>query len=154
MIAIGNARGGKPMANEIFEAPAGFLVGTGEGAQVLLGGLAVQFKLQAGQTAGRLSIREMMLHPHRQGAAARPVLTRTSTRNVAAGTIGVRVRDGLFEAAQGCYLVKPRGVAHVFWNPTDDLVKTVETIVPAGSEVFFEEPAAASATGDTRQTQQ
>ena len=28
------------MANEIFEAPAGFLVGTGEGAQVLLGGLA------------------------------------------------------------------------------------------------------------------
>jgi len=28
------------MANEIFEASAGFLVGTGEGAQVLLGGLA------------------------------------------------------------------------------------------------------------------
>jgi hypothetical protein len=28
------------MANEIFEASAGFLVGTGEGAKVLLGGLA------------------------------------------------------------------------------------------------------------------
>jgi hypothetical protein len=40
MMATGNARGGTPMANEIFEAPAGFLVGTGEGAQVLLGGLA------------------------------------------------------------------------------------------------------------------
>ncbi len=40
MMATGNARGGKPMANEISEASAGFLVGTGEGAQVLLGGLA------------------------------------------------------------------------------------------------------------------
>jgi hypothetical protein len=40
MMATGNARGGTPMANEIFEASAGFLVGTGEGAQVLLGGLA------------------------------------------------------------------------------------------------------------------
>jgi hypothetical protein len=39
-MATGNARGGTPMANEIFEASAGFLVGTGEGAQVLLGGLA------------------------------------------------------------------------------------------------------------------
>jgi len=37
------------MANEIFKAPAGFLVGTGEGAQVPLGGLVIQFKLRAGQ---------------------------------------------------------------------------------------------------------
>jgi len=41
-MATGNARGGTPMANEIFEASAGFLVGTGEGAQVLLGGLALK----------------------------------------------------------------------------------------------------------------
>jgi hypothetical protein len=40
MMATGNARGGTPIANEISEASAGFLVGTGEGAQVLLGGLA------------------------------------------------------------------------------------------------------------------
>ena len=38
---------------------------SGEGAQVLPGGLAVQFKLRAGQTAGRLSITEMTLDPHR-----------------------------------------------------------------------------------------
>ena len=40
---------------------------------------------------------------------------------VAAGTIGVRVADEEVEAAQGCDLVKPRGVAHAFWNPTDQL---------------------------------
>ena len=73
---------------------------------------------------------------------------------VAAGTIGVRVGDEVFQTAHGCHLVKPRGVAHAFWHPTDDLVKTVETIVPAGFEVFFEELAAASATGDARQIQQ
>jgi quercetin dioxygenase-like cupin family protein len=44
---------------------AGFLVGSGEGARVLLAGLAVQFKLRAGQTGGQLSITEMSLDPHR-----------------------------------------------------------------------------------------
>ena len=64
--------GGRPMADEIFKAPAGFLVGTGEGAQVLIGGLAVQFKLRAAQTGGRLSITEMTLDPHRQLRASPP----------------------------------------------------------------------------------
>ena len=73
---------------------------------------------------------------------------------VAAGTLGVRVGDEEFEAAQGCYLVKPRGVAHAFWNPTDELARTVEVVVPAGFEAFFEELAEASATGDARQVQQ
>lgn len=73
---------------------------------------------------------------------------------VAADTIGVRVADEEVEAAQGCYLVKPRGVAHAFWNPTDKLARTVEVIAPARFEAFFEELAAASATGDARQTQQ
>jgi quercetin dioxygenase-like cupin family protein len=72
---------------------------------------------------------------------------------VAAGTIGVRVADEEFEAAQGCCLIKPRGVAHAFWNPTDKLARTVEVIAPAGFEAFFEE-LAASATGDARQIQQ
>jgi hypothetical protein len=73
---------------------------------------------------------------------------------VAAGTVGVRVGDEEFEATQGCYLVKPRRVAHAFWNPGDELARTVEVIVPAGFEAFFEELAAASAADDARQVQQ
>jgi hypothetical protein len=73
---------------------------------------------------------------------------------VAAGTVGVRVGDEEFEAAQGSYLVKPRGVAHAFWNPADEVARSVEVIVPARFEAFFEELAAASATGDARQIQQ
>jgi hypothetical protein len=103
MIAIGIAAGGRPMANEIFKAPAGFLVGTSEGAQVLLGGLAVQFKLRAGQTAGPLSITEMTLD---RIALVPPHIHADEDEYtyVAAGTIGVRVADEEFEAARGCYL--------------------------------------------------
>jgi hypothetical protein len=54
------------MANEIFDTAAGFLVRAGERAQVLMGALAFQFELWAGQTAGRLSDTEMTLDPHRR----------------------------------------------------------------------------------------
>jgi hypothetical protein len=74
MITVSN-EGGKPMARESFEPPTGFLVGTGEGAEVLLGGLAVQFKLRAGQTGGRLSITEMTLDPHRFDLTERALVT-------------------------------------------------------------------------------
>jgi hypothetical protein len=85
------------MANEISDAAAGFLVGAGEGAQVLLGGLAVQFKLRAGQTAGRLSITEMRLDPYRL-VAPHVHADEDEYTYVAAGKIGVRVADEEFEA--------------------------------------------------------
>jgi quercetin dioxygenase-like cupin family protein len=141
------------MARETFETSAGFLVGTGEGAEVLLSGLSVQFKLRAGQTAGRLSITEMALDPHRL-VPPHVHADEDEYSYVVAGTVGVRVGDEEFEATQGCYVIKPRGVAHAFWNPTDELARTVEVIIPAGFEAFFEELAAASATRDARQIQQ
>jgi hypothetical protein len=52
MMAIGIAAGGRPMANEIFKAPAGFLVGADERAQVLLGGLAVHSSSAPGRRPG------------------------------------------------------------------------------------------------------
>ncbi|HUK72248.1 MAG TPA: hypothetical protein VLW50_26350 [Streptosporangiaceae bacterium] len=45
-------------------------------------------------------------------------------------------------------------MAHAFWNTADELARTVEVVVPAGFEAFFEELAQASATGDPRQVQQ
>ena len=141
------------MAKEISGMSAGFLVGADEGAQVLLGGLSVQFKLRAGQTGGQLSVTETTLDPHRL-VPPHVHADEDEYAYVAAGTIGVRVGDEEFEAPQGSYLIKPRGVAHAFWNPTEELARTVEVIVPAGFEAFFEELAAASTTGDARQMQQ
>jgi quercetin dioxygenase-like cupin family protein len=132
---------------------AGFLVDIGEGTEVSLGGLVVQFKLRAGQTGGQLSISEVRLDPHRL-VPPHVHADEDEFSYVAAGTVGVRVGDEEFEAAQGSYLVKPRGVAHAFWNPADEVARTVEVVVPAGFEAFFEELAQAFATGDAGQIQQ
>ena len=141
------------MAENTFRASPGSLVGIREGAEVLLGGLALQFKLRAEQTGGQLSTTETTLDPHRL-VPPHIHADEDEYAYVAAGTLGVRVGDEEFEAAQGCYLIKPRGVAHAFWNPTDELARTVEVVVPAGFETFFEELAEAAATGDARQIQE
>jgi quercetin dioxygenase-like cupin family protein len=129
-----------------------FLIGAAAGPQVLLGGLAVHFKLRAGHTGGQLSITEMTLDPHR--LVPPHIHAEDEYTYVAAGTVGVRVADAEFEAAQGSYLIKPRGVTHAFWNPADEPARTVEIIVPAGFEAFFAEVAQAFAAGDARQAQQ
>jgi len=131
----------------------GFLVGIGEGAEVLLSGLAVRFKLRGGQTGGQLSITEMRLGPHRL-VPPHVHAGEDEYTYVGAGRIGVQVGGEEFEAAQGSYLVKPRGVAHAFWNPADEVARTVEVVVPAGFEAFFEELAQVSVTGDARQIEQ
>lgn len=132
---------------------AAFLVDTGEGAKLLLGGLAVHFKLRSEQTSGQLSMSEMTLDPRRL-VPPHVHADEDEYTYVAAGRIGVRVGDEEFEAGQGSYLVKPRGVVHAFWNPADEPAKTVEVIVPAGFEAFFEELAEAAATRDAGQIQQ
>ena len=150
-MAVSNG-GRRPVAEEISGVSAGSVVSIGEGAKVLLGGLAVHFKLRAGQTGGQLSISEVTLDPHRL-VPPHVHADEDEYAYVAAGTIGVRVGDEEFEAPQGSYLVKPRGVAHAFWNPGDELARTVEVVVPAGFEAFFEELAEAFATGDAGQIQ-
>ena len=78
---------------------AEFLIDIGAGAELLLGGLAVQFKLRAEQTGGRLSITEMTLNPHRL-VPPHVHADEDEYTYVAAGTIGVRVGDEEFEATQ------------------------------------------------------
>ena len=58
---------------------------------------------------------------------------------VTEGTIGVEI-DGLaFEAGPGEIVVKPRGIPHAFWNPTDQPARILELIVPGGFETYFAE---------------
>jgi quercetin dioxygenase-like cupin family protein len=86
----------------------GFLVGIAEGAESLVG-LAVQFKLRAEQTGGRLSITDMTLDPHRL-VPPQVHADEDEYTYVVAGTVGVRVGDEEFEAARRSCLIKPRGV--------------------------------------------
>ena len=98
-MAVSNSGKG-PMDKETFETSAGFLVGMGEGTKVLLGGLAVHFKLRAAQTGGQLSISEVTLDPHRL-VPPHVHADEDEYAYVVAGTSGVRVGDEEFEAPPG-----------------------------------------------------
>jgi len=60
------------------------------------------------------------------------------------GRIGGLVGEEETEVDQGGFLLKPRGLVHALWNPTDEPVAVLEFISPAGFEHFFEEMGAFS----------
>src|SRR6266480_1236518 len=61
---------------------------------------------------------------------------------VSMGGFGVKFKisgDEILLAGPGDYILKPRGIPHTFWNPTDKVARLVEIISPAGFEKFFAE---------------
>jgi quercetin dioxygenase-like cupin family protein len=65
------------------------------------------------------------------------------------GTIGVLIGDEEFRATAGDLVLKPRGIPHMFWNPTDKPAKVLEIISPAGLEKFFVGVGEAQRSGGT-----
>ena len=59
--------------------------------------------------------------------------------HVLAGRLGVQIGDEVLVAAPGDTAVKPRGIAHAFWNPGDEPVRFLELITPPGFEGYFAE---------------
>ena len=57
--------------------------------------------------------------------------------HVTAGRLGVQICDEGLVAAPGDTVVKPRGIAHAFWNPGDEPVRFLELITPPGFESCF-----------------
>ena len=53
------------------------------------------------------------------------------------GRIGARVGDDEFIADTGSYILKPRQIPHVFWNPDDSPARILEIITPSGLEEMF-----------------
>jgi len=58
---------------------------------------------------------------------------------VVEGQLGARIGDEIILRDPGDYVLKPRGIPHTFWNPTDRPARLVEIISPAGFEQFFAE---------------
>ena len=92
-------------------------------------------------TGGRFSAQSAVLRP-------RELVMPHSHQNedeftfVYRGRIGGLVGEEEVEVEEGGFLVKPRGVVHALWNPTDHPVVVLEFISPAGFEHFFEEMGA------------
>ena len=117
-----------------------FMLTPQEGKSVWLGGLGVDFKLAGEQTGGLFSIVE---HPIDPGIMVPP---HTHTREdefsyVLEGEVGARIGDQVLVATPGCYVVKPRGILHTFWNAGLQPARLIEIISPAGFEQYFAELA-------------
>jgi quercetin dioxygenase-like cupin family protein len=120
------------------EREKNLVVEPGAGARTRLGGIGVDFKIWGEQTGGAFSIVE---HPIDPRAVVPPHLhTREDEFSyVIEGELGARQGDEEVRLGPGGYLMKPRGILHSFWNPTDQPARILEIISPAGFEHCFKE---------------
>lgn len=121
-------------------------VAPGEGELVSLQGIGVHFKVRGSDSGGSVAVVEHPMEPRRL------VPPHTHTREdelsyVIEGRIGVRIGDEIGAVEAGGYVLKPRGVKHTFWNPTDLPARVLEIIVPAGFDDYFAAIARLFATG-------
>jgi mannose-6-phosphate isomerase-like protein (cupin superfamily) len=114
------------------------VVEAGEGASTRLGGIGVVFKIPGEATGGAFSIVE---HPVDARGVVPPHLHKNEDEYsfVIEGEIGARIGDEEVRVGPGAYVIKPRGILHSFWNPTDEPARILEIISPAGFEKYFAE---------------
>jgi mannose-6-phosphate isomerase-like protein (cupin superfamily) len=103
-----------------------------------LGGFAV-YKVLGDATAGAFAVVEHTLAPHTLAAPLHTHRDVDELSYVLEGTIGVRIGEQEVEAGSGTFVLKPRGIAHTFWNAGATPVRLLEVIWPAGFERYFEE---------------
>jgi quercetin dioxygenase-like cupin family protein len=99
------------------------------------------YKLEAAATDGRLAVLEVripprtLVKPHQHSKEDEFSL-------ILSGSVGARIGDRTHEEiGAGSSLVKPRDIPHAMWNVTDEPVRILEIVMPAGLERYFEEVA-------------
>lgn len=121
------------------------VVQPGEGdTGVLAPGVGVQFKIDAEDVGGHVSVVE---HPFEVGALVPPHVhhREDEVSIVLEGEIGFRSEDREAVLAAGGYIVKPRGEVHAMWNAGKVPARMIEIITPAGFDKFFRELSTANA---------
>lgn len=110
----------------------------GQRRSARIGGIRVDFRLDADRTGGALSAVEFVVDP---GRLATPHLHPTVDEflYVISGRIGVRVGEEVVQAGEGDYIAKPRNVAHAYWNPGGAPARVMMVMAPGGFERFFAE---------------
>jgi quercetin dioxygenase-like cupin family protein len=123
------------------QATVDHLLGPDEGEVVHLMALGVRFMVDGHRTGGAFSLVEHPLPPRALGAPLHTHRNEDEYSYVLEGRVGVQLGPDVLEAGPGDLLVKPRGVAHAFWNAGDEPARLLELISPAGFENYFRELA-------------
>jgi quercetin dioxygenase-like cupin family protein len=117
------------------------LLGPDQGQVVHLLALGVRFIIDGERTGGAFSLVEHPLPPRALGAPLHTHHNEDEYSYVLEGRFGVQLGDEVLEAGPGDLLLKPRGVAHAFWNAGEEPARLLELISPAGFENYFREMA-------------
>ena len=107
--------------------------------RLLEGPLGAVLVLPSEATAGQVAVVEHLLAPRALGALVHTHRNEDEYSLVLEGTIGVEIGGETLEAGPGAVVLKPRGIPHAFWNPTDEPARLLELIVPGGFEAYFAE---------------
>jgi quercetin dioxygenase-like cupin family protein len=124
------------MTTSQVSADSRFLVGPADGQVVMEGPLGVITKIPGTATNGVISIVE---HPVAARILVPPHVHQDHDEwsYILEGRIGARIGDDEFIAETGSYILKPRQIPHVFWNPDDEPARILEIITPSGLEEMF-----------------
>jgi quercetin dioxygenase-like cupin family protein len=115
------------------------VVGRDDEEQVSLGGFGIVFRLNGSDTGGGFALVEHPLAPHTLAGPLHTHEREDEFTYVLEGEVGLEVGGQVSVARPGDVVVKPRGVAHAFWNPGDRAARVLELIAPAGFEDYFRE---------------
>ncbi|MGA8210554.1 MAG: cupin domain-containing protein [Nocardioidaceae bacterium] len=104
------------------------------------GGVEALIHLTGATSGGQVTIVE---HPMAPGALIEPHTHQCEDEYswVLSGSIGMLLGQDEFEATQGTFIAKPRGVLHAAWNEGLEPASFLEVIAPSGFEHFFLEVA-------------
>lgn len=110
----------------------------GDEAQVLIKGpLGADLLAGSEATGGDLAV---VVHPLAPRTLGSPIHTHRHEDEysfVLEGEVGVQIGDEVLTAGPGDLVCKPRGVAHAFWNASDEPARLLEIISPGGFEEYF-----------------
>lgn len=121
---------------------AGYLLQPGEGEHLVFNGIPTTFRAHSDWVSGAHCVVEQIIParrlfpPHRHRGEDQVAI-------VVSGAIGFRVGDAEFIGEAGAVSVRPRGVPHANWNPTDTDAVMLEITSPGRFEDYFREISAA-----------
>lgn len=107
--------------------------------QVSFGGFGAVFRLDGDDTGGGCALVEHPLAPRTLAAPLHTHAREDEYTYVLEGEVGVLVGGSVAVARPGDVVLKPRGVAHTFWNAGNTTARVLELIAPAGFEDYFRE---------------
>ena len=99
-------------------------------------GLEIEFEITGDATGGAFAILEFTLGPRRL-VPPHTHVEEDELSYVIEGEVGFRVGDAVTIAAPGTYVQKPRGIAHTFWNATDQPARVMELLLPGSAAEGF-----------------